>query len=269
MRESLLPQSSQGRGGINIQLLQPALSESSLRPRVSHLIFVGNPGTGKTAVARLLAKCYHELGVLRKPKFLEVERMDLVGISANQTAIKTREVIEEAKGGILFIDEAYTLAMSTKKSTAEAGLDAINELTRSIDMAEDDSFPIVILSGFPSEMQNFLASQGTLRKRFALTFEFPDYTCEELAQIFVDLALSKGCHLDDSITIKVIATLLERETTPIWRSERNGRICELLLAGARAEIRKRMRNISYDDTHFDPQLIIRSDLETVMRDEFK
>lgn len=274
LRESLVPNTvPQTRMGASASLLPPSLSDVNDRPRASHMVFVGNPGSGKTAVARLLAKTYHELGILRKPKFLEVERMDLVGRTPQQTIAKSVEVLEEARGGILFIDEAYTLAMSTKRQKAEAGTDAIAELIRSIDAAaagrEGDSFPLIILAGFPEEMQNFLASQGALRKRFSLTFEFPDYTCTELAKIFVDLCHSKGFYLEDSLTIQVLSTLLENNTTAEWRCERNGLICEMLLAGARKEVRRRARGATFDDHDVDPQLIIKSDVENVMKAEFK
>ena len=274
LRESLIPPTVPAtRVFTSTTLLAPALSDDSSRPRSSHMVFIGNPGTGKSAVARLLAKTYHELGILRKPRFLEVERMDLVGRTPAQTTSKTLQILEEAKGGILFIDEAYTLSMATKRSKSDAGLDAIKELVRVMDGAveadQDDMFPLVILAGFPQEMQNFLASQGGFRKRFALTFEFPDYTCTELAQIFVDLCYTKGFELDDSLDVKVLSELLERETTVEWRGERNGRVCEFLLTGARTEVRKRIRSATFDDIDVDPQLIILSDVENVMMDEFK
>lgn len=259
--------------GAAAALLPPALSDVSGRPRASHMVFVGNPGSGKTALARLLAKTYHELGILRKPKFLEVERMDLVGRTPQQTIAKTVEVLEEARGGILFIDEAYTLAMSTKRQKAEMGIDAIAELIRSIDAAaegkEGDSFPLIILAGFPQEMQNFLAAQGQLRKRFPLTFEFPDYTCLELAKVFIDLCNAKGFYLEESLTVRILSDLLEKNTTSEWRSERNGRMCEMLLAGARTEVRKRARSATFEEKEVDPQLIIKSDVENFMKAEFK
>lgn len=274
LRESLIPLSiPQTRVGINTTLLPPALADDSSRPRSTHMVLVGNPGSGKTAVSRLLAKCYHELGILRKPKFLEVERMDLVGRTPAQTRQKTMEVLEEARGGILFIDEAYTLAMATKRTKAEAGNDAIQELIRAIDAAadgkDDDSFPLLVLAGFPQEMQNFLAAQGTIRKRFPITFEFLDYTCTELALIFVDLAHSKGFYLEESLTVETLSSLLDRETTAEWRAERNGRVCELLLSGARTEVRRRMRAATFDEVEVDPHLIVKSDVENVMMAEFK
>lgn len=274
LRESLIPHSiPQTRVGVNTALLPPALADDSSRPRSSHMVLVGNPGSGKTAVSRLLAKCYHELGILRKPKFLEVERMDLVGRTPSQTRQKTLEVLEEARGGILFIDEAYTLAMATKRTKAEAGNDAIQELIRAMDAAaegkDDDSFPLIVLAGFPQEMQNFLAAQGAMRKRFPITFEFLDYTCTELALIFVDLAHSKGFYLDDSLSIDTLSSLLQRETTAEWRAERNGRVCELLLSGARTEVRRRMRAATFDEVEVDPHLIVKSDVENVMMSEFK
>ncbi len=230
------------------------------------MIFFGNPGTGKTAVARLLAKVYHELGILRKPKFLEVERMDLIAGDQRGTIAKTREVLEEARGGILFIDEAYTLGMTSKRSRAEnAGNDAMTEIMRSIDTDEAgrDS-PLVIMAGFPTEMNLFLARHEELRRRFDVTFEFPDYTCQELAEIFVDLVHAKGFYLDETVRVDYIAKLLQKQTDTFWRSERNGRVSELLLAGARTEVRKRIRSSQFEEQEVDPQLILRQDIETAM-----
>lgn len=271
LRESLLPDHGNGVRGLSAAMLGVTLSDEAGRPRAPHMIFFGNPGTGKTAVARLLAKVYHELGILRKPKFLEVERMDLIAADKRGTIAKTREVLEEARGGILFIDEAYTLGMTSKRSRAEnAGNDAMNEIMRSIDTDEAgrDS-PLVILAGFPTEMNLFLARHDELRRRFDVTFEFPDYTCQELAEVFVDLVHAKGFYLDETIRVDYIANLLEKQTDGHWRSERNGRVSEMLLAGARTEVRKRIRSAQFEETEVDPQLILRVDIETTMMHDLK
>jgi ATPase family associated with various cellular activities (AAA)/Ankyrin repeats (3 copies) len=274
LRESLVPIGRPPRGGGPMSYVAPALAEDLGRPSASHMVFAGNPGTGKTAVARLLAKVFHELGILRKPKFLEVERMDLVARDKETTIVKTREVIDEARGGVLFIDEANLLGMASKKNRLDTGSDAVAEIIRGIDGAAknkaDDSFPLIILAGFPLEIQAFLAFQPELRKRFPLLFEFPDYSCLQLARIFMDLAIAKGFEFNDDVTESMIAQLLEQETTPIWRSERTGRVSEMLLTGVRGEIRKRMRRAQLEEQEdFDPQLLIRSDVENVMRTDFK
>lgn len=276
LKESLIPPQSGQRSGRThpMSLIPPTLSEDTGRPSAHHTVFLGNPGSGKTAVARLLAKAYHELGILRKPKFLEVERLDLVGRDKSTTVMKTKEVIDEARGGILFIDEAYTLGMASKKNKLDTGADCINEIIRSIDESAarggDDNYPLIILAGFPVEMNTFLVFNTDMRKRFPLTFEFPDYACLELAQIFIDLANAKGFDLSPELKPSVIAHLLEGETSELWRSERNGRVSEMLLTGCRAEVRKRMRIAQMeDDLDFDPQMIIQTDLENIIQADFK
>lgn len=267
-------------------LVAPALAEDLGRPTATHMVFAGNPGTGKTAVARLLAKVFHELGLLRKPKFLEVERMDLVARDKDTTIAKTREVLEEARGGVLFIDEAFTLGMASRRNRLDTANVAMNEIARTIDQAAngaattstsasrtamvDDSYPLIILAGFPLEMQAFLAFQPEIRKRFRLVFEFPDYTCQEIARIFIDLSAAKGFDMEEQLTETFMAQLLEEETTVSWRSERNGRVSEMLLTGVRTEVRKRMRRAQMEEQDdFDPHMIVRQDVENVVRSDFK
>jgi SpoVK/Ycf46/Vps4 family AAA+-type ATPase len=267
----LVPVRSYRTGAGPLALVAPGVAEDLGRPRASHMVFCGNPGTGKTAVARLLAKVFHELGVLRKPKFLEVERMDLVAKDVETTVLKTKEVLEEARGGVLFVDEAYTLGMASRRNRADTGNKAMAELVAAIQTSsKDDSFPMIIMAGFPLEIQAFLAFQPELRKSFPVVYEFPDYTCVELAKIFVDLAAAKGFDMEDVLTQSLISALFEQETTIAWRSERNGRACEMLLAGVRTEVRKRMRRAQMEEhEEFDPHLILRGDIETVMKLDFK
>lgn len=144
-----------------------------------HMIFYGNPGTGKTTVARLLARILHGMGTLSKGHLVEVSRSDLVGGYVGQTAIKTREVIEKSLGGILFIDEAYSLS---RASEVDFGSEAIEEILKAMEDNRDDM--IVIAAGYPNEMAQFITSNPGLSSRFSRHLEFPDYSAEEMKLIF-------------------------------------------------------------------------------------
>lgn len=146
---------------------------------VFHMIFKGNPGTGKTTVARILARMFQQMGVLSRGHLIEVERADLVGEYIGHTALKTRELIKKAIGGILFIDEAYSLARGGEK---DFGKEAIDTLVKQ--MEDNRSQFILILAGYPEEMEQFLRLNPGLPSRFPIQIEFPDYTVEQLMQIF-------------------------------------------------------------------------------------
>lgn len=144
-----------------------------------HLVFSGNPGTGKTTVARILAKLYKEIGILSTGQLIETDRSGLVAGYVGQTAIKTSQKIEEAMGGVLFIDEAYAL----NQEGENFGQEAIDTILKAMEDHRDKF--IVIVAGYTELMKSFVESNPGLRSRFNKFFEFPDYTVEELQAIFM------------------------------------------------------------------------------------
>lgn len=168
---------------------------TDLPPLSLHLVFYGNPGTGKTTVARLLAKIYRSLGVLSKGQLVEVDRGGLVAGYIGQTATKTQEKIDEAMGGILFIDEAYTLTHG--KGDTDFGQEAVDTILKAMEDHRDDF--IVIVAGYPELMEEFIGSNPGLKSRFNQFIEFEDYKPEELYEIFClrcseqELVLADGC----------------------------------------------------------------------------
>ena len=148
-------------------------------PMTYHMVFTGNPGTGKTTVARLVARAFKALGIVETGQLVEVDRSDLVGQYAGETAVKADKKISEAMGGILFVDEAYQLVSGDNDSY---GKEAIATLLKR--MEDDRDKFIVIAAGYTDEMRDFLDANSGLRSRFSKTIEFADYTSEELAKIF-------------------------------------------------------------------------------------
>jgi SpoVK/Ycf46/Vps4 family AAA+-type ATPase len=157
-----------------------------------HLVFSGNPGTGKTTVARLLAQIYHEIGLLSKGHLIETDRSGLVGGYVGQTAVKTQEVIKSALGGILFIDEAYSLA---QESENDYGKEAIDTLLKAMEDHRDDL--IVIVAGYPALMEKFLYSNPGLESRFNKFIYFEDYNDIELYEIFMLMCQDSNLSLDE------------------------------------------------------------------------
>ncbi len=144
-----------------------------------HMVFSGNPGTGKTMIARFMARVYHSLGILSKGQLVEVDRSGLVAGYIGQTAIKTAKVLENAIGGVLFIDEAYTL---TAKTENDFGFEAVDTILKSMEDNRDDL--VVIVAGYIDLMEDFIDSNPGLRSRFNKYLHFDDYTPEEMTEIF-------------------------------------------------------------------------------------
>ncbi len=167
-------------------------------PTSYHSVYTGNPGTGKTTVARLMARIYQSLGVLRKGHLVECDRSMLVAEYVGQTAPRTNAVIDRALDGILFIDEAYSLA----KDHEDFGHEAIETLLKR--MEDDRDRLIVIVAGYPSEMDRFLASNPGLQSRFSRRIEFPDYSALELCRIFGRMCRRNGLELSPALREKIV-----------------------------------------------------------------
>ncbi len=159
-------------------------------PTALHMVFNGNPGTGKTTVARILSKIFNDIGILSKGHLIEVERADLVGEYIGHTAQKTKEMLKKSVGGIMFVDEAYSLAQGGEK---DFGREAIACMVKAMEDYRDNL--IIILAGYTIEMDRFVKSNPGLRSRFPIHINFKDYDSEELFQIALQMYMERDYEL--------------------------------------------------------------------------
>lgn len=175
-----------------------------------HMVFSGNPGTGKTTIARLMARIYHSLGILSKGQLVEVDRSGLVAGYVGQTALKTSKVIDSALGGVLFIDEAYAL---NGKAENDFGQEAIDTILKAMEDHRDNL--VVIAAGYDGLMDDFIHSNPGLESRFNRFLHFEDYTVGELLSIF-QMQCKKGCYeLDNGVEAMVRDFIQEENTNSI------------------------------------------------------
>ncbi|MBP2627678.1 MAG: spoVK [Firmicutes bacterium] len=177
-------------------------------PLVLHMIFKGNPGTGKTTVARIMSKFFCEIGVLTRGHLIEVERADLVGEYIGHTAQKTREQLKKAYGGILFIDEAYSLARGGEK---DFGKESIDVLVKAMEDHKNDL--ILILAGYQKEMVGFLETNPGLHSRFPIHIDFPDYSQQELLHIAEQMFRARQYSLSAETRSALLKLLLSHQSS--------------------------------------------------------
>ena len=236
----------------NIQVQQRRAAAGFKTASLSmHMIFTGNPGTGKTTIARLVARYLKAIGALKGGQLIEVGRGDLVGRYTGHTAPLTNSVIESALGGVLFIDEAYSLYRGEQDSF---GLEAIDTLVKGMEDHRDEL--VVILAGYTKEMETFLTANSGLASRFPNKIEFPDYTADELLDITTVLAKSKGYRLAESCTFPLLGYYKRRQALDS-RTAGNGRLARNTLE--KAIFNQSRRLVAEPAAELD--LILPSDLE--------
>jgi SpoVK/Ycf46/Vps4 family AAA+-type ATPase len=224
-----------------------------------HSVFTGNPGTGKTTVAKMLGEIYHKMGLLSKGKVTEVGRAELIGKFIGQTAPQVKEIIEKARGGVLFIDEAYSL-MREGDSTNDFGQEVVEVLLK--EMSDGKGDLAIIVAGYPKEMNHFLSSNPGLRSRFNLSFHFDDYLPQELMDIAKYTTTKKNVALSGDSESFLYERLIEAYRTRD-KSFGNARLVTSLIDEAKMNMGLRLMRSG------DPVTLTPEQLKTIELDDLK
>jgi replication-associated recombination protein RarA len=225
------------------------------------MVFMGNPGTGKTTVARLIGQMYHSLGLLARGHLVEVARADLVAGFVGQTALKTLEKVQAALDGVLFIDEAYTLVQSSQDAF---GNEALNTLVKAIE--ENSQGLLVIAAGYPKEMRQFLSVNPGLASRLPLQLSFQDFSVAELTSMFAVLAQQHGFHLSPDFEDHLSNVVVSHQMAE-GNSFGNGRLVHSLFEQARRSLAGRVLPMLRETTLQQPDTDALAFISTFIPDD--